>query len=73
MDVLHDPQGALGPLRRASSSAPGESLREDAMARLVEAYEASGQRARCREARGRYLDRFPEGVHASSVVRRCVP
>lgn len=71
MDVLDDPAGAIAPLRRAASSAPGESLREDAMARLVEAYDATGQRARCRSARERYLDRFPEGVHSAGVVRRC--
>jgi transmembrane sensor len=73
LDALGDAAGAIAPLKRASSSAPGESLREDATARLVEAYESTGQLGACRAMRARYLEQFPEGVHAAAVMRRCGP
>lgn len=67
---LGQPARAIAPLRIAARSGPN---RADALARLVEAYDASGRSADCRRAREQYLERYPEGVHRAAVVRRCAP
>lgn len=68
MDSLHDPRGAIAPLTRALESA---SHREDALARLARAHDALGDRARCAEARERYLREFEGGAHAAAVRALC--
>lgn len=68
MDVEGDPRGAIEPLERAIDA---RVFREDAMARLVRAYDESGMQSRCEAARGRYLEAYPEGVHVRSVQGAC--
>ncbi|HSU39704.1 MAG TPA: FecR domain-containing protein [Polyangiaceae bacterium] len=71
MDRLGDVQGALSALQKAVSLAPGAGFREDAMARLVEAYAAAGALERCRSAQRAYSKSYPGGVHATAVARQC--
>jgi len=71
MDRLGDVHGAIQALQRAVALAPGAGFREDAMARLVDAYSAAGSMERCRSAQAAYLDAYPSGVRASAVARRC--
>lgn len=71
MDRLGDMHGAIQALQRAVALAPGAGFREDAMARLVDAYSAAGATERCRSAQSAYLESYPSGVRASSVARRC--
>jgi transmembrane sensor len=73
MDRLGDVHGAIHALQRAVALAPGAGFREDAMARLVDAYAAAGARERCRSAQSAYLESYPTGVRASAVARRCGP
>jgi hypothetical protein len=71
LDRLRDPRGAAEALNDALSIAPAAPFREDAQARLVEAYEAAGERARCVDARTSYLSRYPRGVHRGTIASRC--
>jgi tetratricopeptide (TPR) repeat protein len=73
MGPLGDVPGAVQAFRRAITLAPGAGFKEDAMARLVEAYATLGQLAQCRRARDAYLESYPRGVHAVSVAKRCGP
>ena len=71
MGPLGDRDGAIAAFRTAIAQLPSSTLREDAMARLVEAYAASGQKAACRTARAAYLSDYPQGVHAELLRRQC--
>jgi hypothetical protein len=71
MDRLGDVQGAVQALQKAVRLAPGGAFREDAMARLVDAYARAGMTERCRSAQSAYLASYPTGVHASAVERAC--
>jgi transmembrane sensor len=71
MDRLGDVHGAIQALQRAVALAPGAGFREDAMARLVDAYASAGATERCRSAQSAYLESYPAGVRASSIARRC--
>jgi tetratricopeptide (TPR) repeat protein len=71
MDRLGDVHGAIQALGRAVALAPGAGFREDAMARLVDAYAAAGAKERCRSARSAYLESYPNGIRASAVKSRC--
>jgi transmembrane sensor len=71
MDRLGDWAGAVQALERAVQLAPGSGFREDAMARLVTAYAASGRNADCVRSRDAYLAAFPAGVHRDAVARGC--
>jgi transmembrane sensor len=73
MDSLTDPKGAIVALKRAIELAPRASFVEDAMARIVYAKEAEGDLDNCTRARAAYLERYPHGVHASSIASRCAP
>jgi TolA-binding protein len=68
---LGDARGAVHAFRRAMTLAPGAGFREDAMARLVDAYAKLGERVACRSARDAYLAEYPEGVHRGSVALKC--
>lgn len=72
LERLGNPAGAVAALERALAKAPSPGLREDAMARLVQAYAAIGDGARCRRMRDRYLSEYPGGVHTNGVKSRCV-
>jgi TolA-binding protein len=71
MDRLGDLAGAMQALERAVQLAPGSGFREDAMARLVTAYQASGRAADCARSREAYLAAYPTGVHRDAVSRGC--
>jgi hypothetical protein len=71
MDRLGDVRGALAPLERAANLVFDPGLREDAMARLVRAFDVLGQNEQCLEARGRYLESHPTGVYVGSVAEAC--
>jgi hypothetical protein len=69
MDVFDDAPAAIEPLERAIAA---RVFREDAMARLVRAYDESGQEARCRAMRERYLEAYPNGLHRGTLAS-CAP
>ena len=71
LDRLNDPRGAAEAFKDAMAVAPDAPFREDAQARLVEAYEASHDHSRCLEARAAYLLRYPRGVHGDKIASRC--
>jgi transmembrane sensor len=71
MDALSDPRGAIEALERAAAAGATASFHEDALARMVVAYDAEGRREACRKARERYLERYPSGVHAHVLSGRC--
>jgi transmembrane sensor len=71
MDSQHAYRRAAEAFHRAIAAAPNEGVREDAMARLVEALDATHDRTACDQERQRYLARYPKGVHAAQVEARC--
>jgi TolA-binding protein len=71
MDAQHAYGPAADAFRRAIAAAPNEGVREDALARLVEALDALNDRAQCLKERSRYQQHYPKGVHAESVQSRC--
>jgi transmembrane sensor len=71
LDSLGDPSGAAEALADAVRLAPSGPFREDADARLVEAYDRMHDRGRCVAARQSYLTRYPRGLHAAAVTDRC--
>ena len=71
LDVLHDAPGAVDALERSLALSPGASFRQDALARLVSAYDRAGRGSECRESRDRYLREYPDGVHALEVGSLC--
>jgi hypothetical protein len=68
---LGDPAGALEAFDDAVALAPSGAVREDAEARRVQVFEALGDRGRCIRARAAYLARFPNGIHAAKMRKRC--
>jgi transmembrane sensor len=70
LDSLGDPLGAVEALLDAISLAPEATFREDADARLIEAYDEAHD-PRCHVARQDYLARYQKGVHAAAVAARC--
>jgi TolA-binding protein len=71
MDVQHAYGAAADAFRRAIAAAPNEGIREDALARLIEALDALHDERGCVAERKRYELRYPRGVHAGSVRSRC--
>jgi hypothetical protein len=71
MGPLGNVPGAVVAFRRAIALAPGAGFKEDAMARLVEAYAALGDGAACKSARDAYLGAYPKGVHVRTVSKQC--
>jgi len=71
MDSLRAYGPAADAFRRAFAAAPNEGIREDALARLVDALDAVHDDAKCLVEQRRYLGRYPKGVHATSVRARC--
>jgi TolA-binding protein len=71
LDVLHDAPGAASALERSLALSPQASFRQDALARLVSAYDRAGRAAECTRARDRYLREYPDGVHALEVGSLC--
>jgi transmembrane sensor len=71
MDQLGDLPGAVAALGRAVTLAPGPGFREDALARLVRAYDTLGNSQGCGAAQKQYLGSYPNGVHAAAVRKAC--
>jgi len=71
MDSLHAYGSAAEAFRRAMSAARNEGIREDALARLIEALSAMGDQTACLDAQRSYQARYPRGVHAAAVRSRC--
>jgi hypothetical protein len=71
LELLSDAAGAVEAFADAIALAPSASLREDAEARRVEAFDALGDRTRCIASRAAYLARYPQGIHRASLQRRC--
>lgn len=71
LDQLKEPGKAAEALEVARRLIPSGALREDAEARLVQALEESKQTGRCRDARKRYLEAYPDGPHRPNVLARC--
>jgi TolA-binding protein len=72
MDTLRAYGPAAVAFRRAIAAAPNEGIREDALARLIEALDAMGDQAACLQEQRRYEARYSRGVHAVTVRGRCV-
>lgn len=68
---LGDARGAAQAFEEAIALSPDAPFREDADARLVEAFDAAGDARRCEAARAAYLARYPKGLHAANVTSRC--
>lgn len=71
MDALMQPKAALDAFGAALRSSPRASFREDAVARIVVAFDQLGDRESCRLARDRYQKEFPGGVHGLALASRC--
>lgn len=71
MDALGNPRGAIEALELAVHGRSPSSFHEDALARIVIAYDALAQTESCKNARQRYLARYPGGVHAVALSQRC--
>lgn len=71
MDSLGDVRGAIEAFERAMRLDARRAFAEDALARIVLAQDSVGNIQACENARGRYLARYPDGVHAAHVATRC--
>ncbi len=71
MDTLSDLRGAVQAFDQALTLDSGRAFAEDALARLALAHDKLGDAASCKRAKERYLKRYPEGVHANVLARRC--
>jgi TolA-binding protein len=71
LDSFGDPAGAAAAFADAIALSPGAPFGEDVRARLVQALEQSGQKARCLEAREAYLSRYPSGAYRAAITKRC--
>ncbi len=66
---LDDPGAAAPRLEAAIAAGLPRPLEERALARLVECYVATNQRALARAAARRYVDRFPNGARIEQIRR----
>jgi transmembrane sensor len=67
LDSLGHARAAVTAFRRALSLGVPRGLREDVLARLVEAYAKSGDTLGAERAADAYLEEFPSGRHARAV------
>jgi hypothetical protein len=72
LNHLGDPAGALSAFQDAIKLGPRASFREEAEARIVDAFAALGQGSDCARAREQFLARYPRSVHAAAVAGKCV-
>lgn len=70
-DVLGDTSGAIQAFEQALRLSPNGGFRQDALARLAQAYDRVGRSKDCQATRKRYLDTYGEGVHAQRVLKLC--
>jgi ferric-dicitrate binding protein FerR (iron transport regulator) len=66
-----DAAGALGALQDAIKLGPRAPFREEAEARIVDAYATLGRDADCVRAREQFLGRHPRSVHGAAVAGKC--
>jgi transmembrane sensor len=71
MGQLADEQGAVESFELSLRLSPDAPFAEEALSRLVRAYDGLHDTAACVRARNRYLARFPTGPYAESVSGRC--
>ncbi len=71
IDELGSPAAAAEAFGDALALGGNASLRDDALARLVEAHERAGNLAACRKAQLAYLAGESAGAHRAVVERRC--
>ena len=71
LNHLGDPSGALAALQDAVKLAPRGPFREEAEARIVDAFAALGRGADCARAREQFLARHARSVHAVAVAGKC--
>jgi hypothetical protein len=73
MDRLGAPTDAARSFAHALQKTPDAPWAEDVLARIALAHAQSGDDTACREARGQYLERFPNGRRAEAVQAACSP
>jgi hypothetical protein len=71
LNHLNDPAGALAALQDAIKLGPRAPFREEAEARIVDAFAALGRGADCARSREQFLVRHPRSVHAAAVAGKC--
>lgn len=71
MDRLGNLRGATAALEQAATLARDPGIREDAIARLVRAYDALGALESCRKTQSAYQRAFPSGIHRVAVAAQC--
>ena len=71
MDSLKDLPGATVAFERVAMTSAATPFREEALARLTQAYSELGQLAECGRAKTRYLKSYPDGAHEAAVSKRC--
>jgi hypothetical protein len=71
LNHLSDASGALAALQDAIKLGPRAPFREEAEARIVDAFAALGRGADCARAREQFLARHPRSVHAAAVAGKC--
>jgi len=71
LNHLGNPAGALVALQDAIKLGPRAPFREEAEARIVDAFAALGREADCVRAREQFLARHPRSVHGAAVAGKC--
>jgi hypothetical protein len=71
LNHLSDPAGALTALQDAIKLGPRAPFREEAEARIVDAFAALGRGGECVRAREQFLARHARSVHAAAVAGKC--
>ena len=72
LDAFGEPRLAVEAFEDAIALGPESTLREDAEARRVEAFDQMHS-PQCSVARAGYLARYANGLHAAAVGARCAP
>ena len=71
LNHLGNPAGALVALQDAVKLGPRAPFREEAEARIVDAFAALGRETDCVRAREQFLARHPRSVHGAAVAGKC--
>jgi hypothetical protein len=71
LNHLGNPAGALVALQDAIKLGPRAPFREEAEARIVDAFAALGREADCVRVREQFIARHPRSVHGAAVAGKC--